>query len=188
MVGLNMSHRLITLATCNLDQWAMDFEGNLKRVMESIRIAKQKGATYRARTCLLPATTMYTCYYGSYPPAMQLGPELELPGYGCEDHFQELDTVEHCWECMSGRLYNAVELQIWEVRCMLQVTALLQNIANEAFYPVYVNVDCQYILALGSCCTCHYHIAQLQHYMAQCCVYHMLIIITFASTLHLAFT
>lgn len=25
----------------------MDFEGNLKRVMESIRIAKEKGATYR---------------------------------------------------------------------------------------------------------------------------------------------
>ncbi len=33
---------------------------------------------------------------------LQLGPELELPGYGCEDHFQELDTVEHCWECISG--------------------------------------------------------------------------------------
>ena len=33
---------------------------------------------------------------------MQVGPELELPGYGCEDHFQELDTVEHCWECISG--------------------------------------------------------------------------------------
>lgn len=33
---------------------------------------------------------------------MQVGPELELPGYGCEDHFQELDTVEHCWECIAG--------------------------------------------------------------------------------------
>ena len=33
---------------------------------------------------------------------LQLGPELELPGYGCEDHFQELETVEHCWECISG--------------------------------------------------------------------------------------
>ena len=33
---------------------------------------------------------------------LQLGPELELPGYGCEDHFQELDTGEHCWECISG--------------------------------------------------------------------------------------
>lgn len=80
MPGINMSHRLITLATCNLDQWAMDFEGNLRRVKESIQIAKDRGATYR------------------------VGPELELPGYGCEDHFQELDTVEHCWECISELL------------------------------------------------------------------------------------
>ena len=29
--------RLVTLATCNLNQWAMDFEGNLERVEDSIR-------------------------------------------------------------------------------------------------------------------------------------------------------
>ena len=28
----------------------------------------------------------------------QVGPELEIPGYGCEDHFFELDTVDHSWE------------------------------------------------------------------------------------------
>ena len=39
---------------------------------------------------------------------MQLGPELELPGYGCEDHFQELDTVEHCWECISGIPHSSI--------------------------------------------------------------------------------
>ena len=32
------------------------------------------------------------------------GPELELPAYGCEDHFQELDTVEHSWECVAQLL------------------------------------------------------------------------------------
>ena len=47
---------LITVATCSLNQWALDFTGNLKRIQESIRIAKRKGATYR------------------------LGPELEIPG------------------------------------------------------------------------------------------------------------
>ena len=30
----------------------------------------------------------------------QVGPELEIPGYGCEDHFMELDTMEHSWECI----------------------------------------------------------------------------------------
>ena len=28
---------------------------------------------------------------------LQVGPELEIPGYGCEDHFMEHDTVEHSW-------------------------------------------------------------------------------------------
>lgn len=32
---------------------------------------------------------------------MQVGPELEVPGYGCEDHFLELDTVEHSWEALT---------------------------------------------------------------------------------------
>lgn len=63
----------------------------------------------------IPVAAKYT--YQSHPPeweahllqvrlahgiCMQVGPELELPGYGCEDHFQELDTVEHCWECIAG--------------------------------------------------------------------------------------
>ena len=33
--------------------------------------------------------------------ALQAGPELEIPGYGCEDHFAENDTLEHCWECLA---------------------------------------------------------------------------------------
>jgi len=28
---------LVKLATCNLDQWALDFDGNLARIRESIR-------------------------------------------------------------------------------------------------------------------------------------------------------
>eukprot|EP01117_Protostelium_nocturnum_P009804 TRINITY_DN3500_c2_g1_i3.p1 TRINITY_DN3500_c2_g1~~TRINITY_DN3500_c2_g1_i3.p1 ORF type:complete len:535 (-),score=147.62 TRINITY_DN3500_c2_g1_i3:665-2125(-) len=66
--------RLVTLAVCNLNQWAMDFDGNLNRILDSIRQAKEKGASYR------------------------LGPELEVPGYSCEDHFFEEDLYLHCWE------------------------------------------------------------------------------------------
>jgi NAD+ synthase (glutamine-hydrolysing) len=32
---------------------------------------------------------------------LQVGPELEIPGYGCEDHFQEQDTIDHSWECIA---------------------------------------------------------------------------------------
>jgi NAD+ synthase (glutamine-hydrolysing) len=68
---------LVTLATCSLNQWALDFDGNLERVLESIRQAKAAGARYR------------------------LGPELELPGYGCEDHFYEQDTILHSWQSLA---------------------------------------------------------------------------------------
>ncbi|EIN09648.1 glutamine-dependent NAD(+) synthetase with GAT domain-containing protein [Punctularia strigosozonata HHB-11173 SS5] len=71
-----MGH-LITLATCSLNQWALDFDGNLKRILESIRIAKERGATLR------------------------VGPELEIPGYGCLDHFLEGDTHLHSWEVLA---------------------------------------------------------------------------------------
>lgn len=67
---------LVTLATCNLNQWALDFDGNLERIVASINEAKVRGATYR------------------------VGPELEVCGYGCEDHFLEQDTFFHCWESM----------------------------------------------------------------------------------------
>lgn len=31
----------------------------------------------------------------------RLGPELEICGYGCEDHFLEQDTFDHCWESLA---------------------------------------------------------------------------------------
>ena len=71
---------LITLSTCNLNQWALDFDGNVQRILESCRLAKEQGASYR------------------------LGPELEICGYGCEDHFLENDTFDHCWESLAQLL------------------------------------------------------------------------------------
>ncbi|KAF8826059.1 hypothetical protein HHX47_DHR6000466 [Lentinula edodes] len=71
-----MGH-LITLATSSLNQWALDFQGNMERILESIAVAKRRGATLR------------------------VGPELEIPGYGCLDHFLEGDTVLHSWEVLA---------------------------------------------------------------------------------------
>lgn len=50
MVG---AHRVALLATCQLDQWAMDFEGNLRRIEASIERARAAGARYRVRCRLL---------------------------------------------------------------------------------------------------------------------------------------
>lgn len=69
--------RKITVASCSLNQWALDFDGNCTRIIESIKQAKERGASYR------------------------LGPELEITGYGCADHFLELDTCHHSFEVLA---------------------------------------------------------------------------------------
>ncbi|QDZ17495.1 glutamine-dependent NAD(+) synthetase [Chloropicon primus] len=68
--------RLVSVGACVVNQWAMDVDGNVRRVIRSIQLCKEKGCKLR------------------------IGPELELSGYGCEDHFLEPDTVEHCWEAL----------------------------------------------------------------------------------------
>ena len=67
----------INVAVCTLNQLASDFDGNCRRIIESIRVAKQHGATLR------------------------VGPELEIPGYSCEDAFFEVDIVRHSWEVLA---------------------------------------------------------------------------------------
>eukprot|EP01065_Artemidia_motanka_P046613 TRINITY_DN70_c0_g2_i1.p1 TRINITY_DN70_c0_g2~~TRINITY_DN70_c0_g2_i1.p1 ORF type:complete len:738 (+),score=274.91 TRINITY_DN70_c0_g2_i1:68-2281(+) len=73
-IPMARSMRPVVVATCNLNQWALDFTGNLRRIKDSILEAKKKGARLR------------------------VGPELETTGYGCEDHFLEDDTTAHSWE------------------------------------------------------------------------------------------
>ncbi|KOS20618.1 Glutamine-dependent NAD(+) synthetase [Escovopsis weberi] len=67
---------LVTVATCALNQWSLDFAGNLKRIRQSIIKAKEAGASLR------------------------VGPELEIPGYGCLDHFLENEVYENSWDSL----------------------------------------------------------------------------------------
>lgn len=39
--------RKVTVAVSTLNQWALDFEGNLERILQSIMEAKDLGASYR---------------------------------------------------------------------------------------------------------------------------------------------
>lgn len=90
---------LVTLATCQLRQWSLDFTGNCERILASIAIAKKRGASLR------------------------VGPELEISGYGCLDHFLERkcncsmdsfleeltllgDTMLHSWEVLAKILQS----------------------------------------------------------------------------------
>ena len=70
------------VATCSLNQHVLDYEGNLARIVKSIKEAKAAGAKLR------------------------VGPELEITGYGCLDHFLESDVYQHSWEMMETLLAN----------------------------------------------------------------------------------
>lgn len=76
--------RKVILASSTLNQWALDFEGNKERILESILEAKEMGATFRT------------------------GPELEISGYSCEDHFYESDTFLHSWEVLLELLTSPI--------------------------------------------------------------------------------
>jgi NAD+ synthase (glutamine-hydrolysing) len=67
----------ITVAAATLPSVPLDFQGNGARILESIKLARAKGAHVR------------------------VGPELEICGYGCLDHFHEEDTALHSWETLA---------------------------------------------------------------------------------------
>ncbi|KAK5992153.1 Putative glutamine-dependent NAD(+) synthetase [Cladobotryum mycophilum] len=74
----------VTVAAATLPSVPLDFLGNRDRILDSIRIAKEKGATLRT------------------------GPELEIPGYGCLDHHLENDTELHSWEVLAEIIADPV--------------------------------------------------------------------------------
>lgn len=74
---------LITIATCNLNQWAMNFSGNYTRILAAIIEAKLLGVMFL------------------------LTSELSLSGYGCEDHFMEANTFQQCIDSLAKLLREA---------------------------------------------------------------------------------
>ncbi len=60
----------------------MSFAHNKENIIKSLLSAHRSGASLR------------------------LGPELEISGYSCEDHFFELDTVRHSWEVLVSILQD----------------------------------------------------------------------------------
>jgi NAD+ synthase (glutamine-hydrolysing) len=70
----------IVVASCTLNLHAMSFSHNLAVILSSLHLAFVANASYR------------------------LGPELEITGYSCEDHFLESDTASHAWEVLAAPL------------------------------------------------------------------------------------
>lgn len=65
------------LAVCTIRTQALNFTQNRDRIIKSILTAKKRGASFR------------------------VGPELEITGYGCWDHFLEGDTYLRTWQMLA---------------------------------------------------------------------------------------
>uniref|UniRef100_A0A0M3J571 Putative glutamine-dependent NAD(+) synthetase (inferred by orthology to a S. mansoni protein) n=1 Tax=Anisakis simplex TaxID=6269 RepID=A0A0M3J571_ANISI len=42
---------------------------------------------------------------------VRVGAELEIPGYGCQDHFHEMDTEYHSWEVLTEILESSKKVK-----------------------------------------------------------------------------
>ena len=74
----------VTLSAATLPSVPLDFAGNCERIKQSIRLARDAGATLRT------------------------GPELEICGYGALDHHLEGDTVRHSWEVVADIISDPI--------------------------------------------------------------------------------
>lgn len=78
-----MTRQLVRVATCALDQWALDLPGNLQRIKSAIVKAKHEGA----RFCITP--------------------ELSIASYSLQDHWLEVDNYELYFEVLANLLSDA---------------------------------------------------------------------------------
>ena len=70
--------RKCVLATSQLNQWCLDYDGNRDRIIEAIQKARAAGAS------------------------IILTPELCIPGYGLLDHWLENDVYANSWDIVAG--------------------------------------------------------------------------------------
>lgn len=94
-------------AAVALNQTPLDWKGNLERIREAIRLAREQGASL---ICL---------------------PELCLTGYGCEDAFLVPDTARRAWQMMWELLPEtrdiavAVGLPVLHQRALFNTSAVM---------------------------------------------------------------
>lgn len=74
--------RKCVLATSQLNQWVLDYDGNRDRIVEAVIQAKAAGAT------------------------LLLTPELCIPAYGLLDHWLENDVYAHSWDIAAQIVSN----------------------------------------------------------------------------------
>lgn len=99
----------VKIGLCTLNQLCLDFDGNLKRIVASIRQCLANGCQIR------------------------LGPELEVTGYGCEDAFFELDTVHHSWQIVG----EVLKLDFKDILIYLSMPVVFESTLYNCLVVIY---------------------------------------------------
>ena len=100
--------RKCVLATSQLNQWVLDYDGNRDRIIEAIKHAKAAGAS------------------------LILTPELCIPGYGLLDHWLENDVYSNSWD-IAADIISRPECQ--DIIIDLRTNASLQSLPYKAVIP-----------------------------------------------------
>uniref|UniRef100_A0A4W3JFF1 Glutamine-dependent NAD(+) synthetase n=1 Tax=Callorhinchus milii TaxID=7868 RepID=A0A4W3JFF1_CALMI len=79
--------RKVTLAACSLNQWALDFDGNLQRILRSK-------------------------YHSGRGDLQFIHFKILYDGYGCSDHYFESDTLLHSFQVLAELLASPITQDI----------------------------------------------------------------------------
>ena len=105
------------VASCSLNQWALDWEGNLARIKASIQEAKARGASLRVGS-ELEVSDKCLIYYTQVSQQISgfSTDKDQICGYGCLDHFLEDDVYTNSWhmliEILEDQACNGILLDI----------------------------------------------------------------------------
>ena len=103
--------RAITVSSCNLNQWALDFTGNKFRIIEAVRRAKKDHSS------------------------LLVTPELSISGYSCLDAFLEQDTTTHSFEVLQELMQHEdcqdiildIGMPVMHRSCLYNCRVLVRN-------------------------------------------------------------
>ena len=116
----------VKIGMCSLNCDALDFTNNFKKIYRSIKYCKELNCSIR------------------------VGGELEIPGYGCYDHYLEYDTIYHSWDVIKDIIVSGITNDIVvELGCPILHKSALYNGRVVIYNGKVVGIRVKTILADG---------------------------------------
>lgn len=116
----------VKMGLCSLNNDPLDFKNNYANIIGSIQECKRLNC------------------------AIRIGGELEVPGYGCDDHFLEYDTTFHSWDVIRDIIKSGVtDGIVCDIGCPVLHKAALYNGRVIIYNSKVIAIRVKMILADG---------------------------------------